>query len=300
MNYYNEIKTKLIENENHARIKDCSKERYKVQTYYEIGKILSEAGKHYGDGIIGQYAKKLQIELGKKYSERTLRRMRQLYQFFNNEKWSPLVTKLSWSHYIILMTLKETNKVGYYLELTKKLNLSKRELAERIKKQEYEKLDESTKQKLINQKELTIQDNIKNPIILHSNREVYKLSEKDLQNIILENIPAFLDELGSNFSFIKNEYKIKLGDRYNYIDLLLYNIEYNCYVVIELKVTELKKEHIGQIETYMNYIDKNLKKITQDKTIGIIICKKDNHFIMEYCSDPRILTREYELIGGTL
>ena len=300
MNYYNEIKTKLIENENYARIKDCSKERYKVQTYYEVGRILSEAGKHYGEDIIGQYAKKLQIELGKKYSERTLRRMRQLYQFFNNEKWSPLVTKLSWSHYIILMTLKETNKVGYYLELTKKLNLSKRELAERIKKQEYERLDESTKQKLINQKELTIQDNIKNPIILHSNREVYKLSEKDLQNIILENIPAFLDELGSNFSFIKNEYKIKLGDRYNYIDLLLYNIEYNCYVVIELKVTELKKEHIGQIETYMNYIDKNIKKITQDKTIGIIICKKDNHFIMEYCSDARILTREYELIGGTL
>jgi hypothetical protein len=93
-----------------------------------------------------------------------------------------------------------------------------------------------------------------------------------------------------------NEYRIKIGDRYNYIDLLLYNIEFNCYVVIELKVTELKKEHIGQIQIYMNYIDTNLRRISQDKTIGIIICKKDNKFVMAYCTDERILTREYELL----
>ena len=105
-----------------------------------------------------------------------------------------------------------------------------------------------------------------------------------------------MKELGNPFCFISSEYKIKIGDRYNYIDLLLYNIEFNCYVVIELKITELKKEYIGQIEVYMNYIDNNLKTITQDKTIGIIICKKDNKFIMEYCSDKRIISKEYELI----
>lgn len=102
--------------------------------------------------------------------------------------------------------------------------------------------------------------------------------------------------MGNNFSYIGNEYKIKIGNSYNYIDLLLYNIEFNCYVVVELKVTELKKEYIGQIQVYMNYIDNNLRKIYQDKTIGIIICKKDNKFIMEYCSDDRILSREYELL----
>lgn len=106
----------------------------------------------------------------------------------------------------------------------------------------------------------------------------------------------FLEELGIGFSFIKSEYPLRLGNRYNYIDLLLFNIEYNCYVVVELKVTELKKEHIGQIQIYMNYIDKNLKKINQDKTIGIIIVRKNNKFVLEYCSDERILTREYELI----
>lgn len=93
-----------------------------------------------------------------------------------------------------------------------------------------------------------------------------------------------------------NEFKIKLDDRYNYIDLLLFNIEYNCYVVVELKVTELKKEHIGQIQVYMNYIDNNLKKFTHNKTIGIIICRKNNRYVIEYCSDKRIFSREYELI----
>ena len=117
-----------------------------------------------------------------------------------------------------------------------------------------------------------------------------------VKQTILNNIDDFLRQLGVGFTYVGNEYKIKLDNRYNYIDLLLYNIEFNCYVVVELKVTELKKEHIGQIEVYMNYIDKNLKTITQDKTIGIIICKKDNKFIMEYCSDERITIRKYELI----
>ena len=84
-----------------------------------------------------------------------------------------------------------------------------------------------------------------------------------------------MKELGEGFSFIDSEYKIKMGYQYNYIDLLLFNYIYNAFVVIELKVTELKKEHIGQIETYMHYIDKNIRQINQDKTIGIIICKKD-------------------------
>ena len=107
---------------------------------------------------------------------------------------------------------------------------------------------------------------------------------------------SFTKELGNSFSFIGSEYKIRVGNSFNYIDLLLFNIEYNCYVVVELKVTELKKEHIGQIQVYMNYIDKNLKKINQDKTIGIIICKQDNKYVIKYCSDDRVIAREYELV----
>ena len=175
-------------------------------------------------------------------------------------------------------------------------NLSVRQLRERIKNKEYERLDDITKEKLMSKKVTTVEDFIKNPIVIKNNNNREIVSEKVLQKLILENLPFFLKELGNGFTFVENEYKIKIGNSYNYVDFLLFNYEFNCFVVVELKVTELKKEHIGQIEVYMNYIDKNLRKITQYKTIGIIICKKDNKFITEYCSDSRILSKEYKLV----
>ena len=132
--------------------------------------------------------------------------------------------------------------------------------------------------------------------MIKNNNKYDIFSEKVLQKLILEDISSFLEELGESFTFIKSEYKIKINGRYNYIDLLLYNIKYKCYVVIELKATELKKEHTGQIMTYMNYIDKNVKTIEENSTVGIIICKQDNEYVIKYCSDNRIITREYELI----
>ena len=129
------------------------------------------------------------------------------------------------------------------------------------------------------------------------NNNNYKIiTEKILQKLILENVEYFMKELGNSFCFIGSEYKIRLDNTFNYIDLLLFNIEYNCYVVVELKVTELRKEHIGQIQVYMNYIDDNLRKTNHDKTIGIIICKQDNKYVIKYCSDDRIIAREYELV----
>ena len=132
--------------------------------------------------------------------------------------------------------------------------------------------------------------------MIKNNNKYDIFSEKVLQKLILEDISSFLEELGESFTFIKNEYKIKINGRYNYIDLLLYNIKYKCYVVIELKIIELKKEHTGQIMTYMNYIDKNVKTIEENRTVGIIICKQDNEYVIKYCSDDRIIAREYELI----
>ena len=99
MNYYNEIKNKLIDNEIYSKVKDYSKERYKVITYFEVGKLLDEAGSKYGDNILNDYSNRLVIEFGKKYNERTLRRIRPYYRIFKNEKWSSLATKFSWSHY---------------------------------------------------------------------------------------------------------------------------------------------------------------------------------------------------------
>ena len=222
--------------------------------------------------------------------------MRQFYVIFSKENWSPMETNLSWSHYSELISLNDFNKILYYIQISTIHNLSKRQLRERIKNKEYERLDDITKEKLIDEKEATVADFIKNPIVIKNNTNKEIISEKALQKVILEDLPSFLKELGNGFTFVENEYKIKIGNNYNYIDLLLYNYIFNCFVVVELKVTELKKEHIGQIEIYMNYIDKNLRTITQDKSIGIIICKKDNKFIMEYCSDSRILSKEYKLV----
>ena len=293
MNYYKEIKTEIINNEITKKIKDYSKNKSDLTTYYNVGKLLSEAGKRYGEGIIKKYSKKLTKEFGKGYSTRTLKYMRKFYNF---QKGQPPFALLTWSHYLQLLSFKDKNKINYYIDITIKNNLSKRQLCERIKNNEYERLDDKTKQKLIEHKETKVEDLIKNPIVIRNSFNYEIISEKMLQKLILEDIPFFLRELGNSFCFISNEYKIKVGNTYNYIDLLLYNIEFNCYVVVELKVTELKKEHIGQIEVYMNYIDKNLKTPMQNKTIGIIICKKDNRFIIEYCSDERITVRKYELI----
>ena len=212
------------------------------------------------------------------------------------EKVQTVSAQLSWSHYCELLQVNSIDKINYYIKITEEQNLSVRELRERIKNKEYERLDEETKNKLKNKEELKVPDLVKNPIQIRNTSDYNEISEKILQKLILEDIPSFLDELGNGFTFVKNEYKIKVGDRYNYIDLLLYNYEFNCFVVVELKVTELKKEHIGQIEFYMNYIDKNLKNINQNKTIGIIICKKENKYVIEYCSDDRIIAREYELV----
>jgi len=294
MNYYNDIKQELINNEINRKLKSYSINRSDLTTYYNVGKMLVDAGKHYGEGIIKEYSKRLTKDLGNGYSKRNLWLMLKFYEF--GEKMQTVSAQLSWSHYCELLSFENIDKINYYIELAKSNNLSVRQLREKIKNKEYERLPEETKVKLITKEEAKIEDLMKNPIIIKNSGNYDEISEKILQKLILEDIESFMKELGNSFCFIGSEYKIKIGDTYNYIDLLLFNYEYNCFVVIELKITELKKEHIGQIEVYMNYIDKNIKKINQDKTIGIIICKKNNKFVMEYCSDKRILSKEYEIM----
>ena len=293
MNYYNEIKTELINNEITKRVKDYSKNRSDLNTYYNVGKLLSEAGKHYGEGIIKEYSKRLTSEFGKGYTPTRLRYFRRFYEVLI--KHPTVSDKLSYSHYCELIWF-DIDKINYYIKIAEEQNLSVRELRQRIKNKEYERLDEETKKKLKNKEELKVPDLVKNPIQIKNTSGNNEISEKVLQKLILEDIPSFLKELGNGFSFIDSEYKIKIGDRYNYIDLLLYNIKYKCYVVVELKVTELNSNHTGQIQKYMNYIDKNIKNIDDNKTVGIIICKKENKYVIEYCSDDRIIAREYELV----
>lgn len=293
MNYYEDIKKELINNEINRKVKTYTINKSDLTTYYNVGKMLSKAGKCYGESIISEYSKKLTSELGKGYTKTNLKYFCMFYYFAIRHT---VCDELTWSHYRTLLSIKNKDEINYYINICKYQNLSVRELRNKIKNKEYERLDEETKNKLTNNEKLNLKDNIKNPILIKNIHNYTEIIEKILQKLVLEDISSFMKELGDSFSFIDNEYKIKIGDRYNYIDLLLFNIEFNCYVVVELKITELKKEHIGQIQVYMNYIDKNLKKINQDKTIGIIICKKENKYVIEYSSDARIVARTYELL----
>ena len=294
MNYYEKIKNELINNEVYKKVKDYSKNRSDLNTYYKVGKLLNDAGKSYGEGIIKKYSDRLTKELGKGYTFSALSRMKQFFNISN--KLATVSQLLSWSHYVELLSLNDINKINYYIRITEEQNLSVRKLRERIKSREYERLDDNTKEKLINKEKVNAGDLIKDPILIRNKFDTSKISEKMLLETIMDNLEEFLSEFGDGYSFIKSEYPIKIGDRYNYIDMLLYNIYDNCYAVIELKINEIKKEHIGQVETYMNFIDKNLKTINQGPTIGIIVCKKKNGYLFKYVTNKKIYEREYELV----
>ena len=224
MNYYKEIKEELINNEINKKVKNYLVNRSDLNTYYNVGKMLSEAGSHYGEGIIKEYSKRLTADLGKGYTFTSLTRMRKFYNL--SEKLATVSQQLSYGHYIELLPYDDLNKIKYYIRIIENQNLSIRQLRERIKSNEYERLDEETKNKLVNNEIENVTDFVKNPILIKNNTNYENVSEKILQKLILEDMSSFLKELGLGFSYIDNEYKIKLGDKYNYIDLLLFNIEY--------------------------------------------------------------------------
>ena len=293
MNYYNEIKETLVKNEIYKKVKDYSKNKSDLNAYFEVGRLIVEAQggekrAKYGNKLIKEYSEKLTKELGKGYKVSNLKNMRQIYLKFR--KRQTLSGELSISHYIILSRIDNENEIKYYINISKTLNLSVRELREKIKSNEYERI--GYKEEL---EEPKINTFIKNPIIIKVGDKNKKLTEYALHQLILENIDDFLKELGVGFTYVGSEVKIKIGDRYNYIDFLLFNVKYNCYVVIELKVTEMKAEYIGQITKYINYVDKNIKELFNDKTVGVVICKRENKYVLEYCSDNRIFTTTYKV-----
>ena len=198
---------------------------------------------------------------------------------------------LNWSQILEIIYLEDNREINYYISQCVNFNLSVRELRERIKSKEYERI--GYKQELEEPKVNTF---IKNPIIIKTNNPNEKLTEYGLHKSIVENMDDFLKELGLGFTYVGSELKIKIGDSYHYIDFLLFNYKFNCFVVIELKVTEFKAEYIGQVTKYINYVDKNIKEPFNDKTVGVIICKKDNEYVLEYCSNPQIFTTTYKLV----
>ena len=301
-NVYKDIKNELVQSVIDKRIDTYFVNKNELTHYYNVGKMIvnaqgGEERAKYGDSLIKRFSERLTRELNKGYSYRTLNLMRKFYLF---QKVQPLVAQsISWSHYTILLSLNNSSEMNYYIEQSTIYHWSKRELQKHIKNKDYQRLDDKTKNKLINREVFDVYDNIKNPILINTydnSIDKENIEEKVLKSLILRDMPNFLKQLGNGFSFIDEEYKILIGNTINYIDILLFNYIYNCFVVVELKVTNSKKDHLGQVMVYKNYIDKHLKSINQDKTIGIIVCKKDDKYLIEYSSDNRIRITTYELV----
>ena len=301
MNYYNEIKSILVDNAIGKKVREYKSNQKDLESYYNVGKLLVEAqgGEErakYGNGLIKEYSKRLTSELGKGYTVTRLKYMRTFYELV--KKSPPLADQFknvntTWSNICEILYLKNIEEIKYYLNLSNKLCLTKRELRLRIKSNEYNRLPVEVKEKLKSNELVSTSEKVPSPVVLQNLKVDGKLTEKIVQSWIDENPASFCEALGEGYTYVKSQYKIKIGSNYNYIDVLLFNVINMNYVVVEIKVTELKKEHIGQIETYMNYVDINLKKDFHNKTTGILLVRENNKWLIKYINNDGIKVRKY-------
>lgn len=295
MTYLDNIKNLIEEDIVLQRKNRLYEENHKVNTYFEIGRLIVQAQggekrAKYGDSLIKEWSNILTKEYGKGYDYTNLCRMRKLYLTF--EKVGAVPQQLTWTNLSIILPIKNINKRNYYINLCVIQNLSSRQLKSKLKNKEFERLEFKENIELINEtSNLTIKDMIKNPILIHTNKLTDKLSEKALKQFILEKIEEFLLELGVGFAFIGSE--VKLGN--SRCDLLFINYELNCFIVLELKIRKLIPQDIGQIGYYMSYIDEHMKKDYMDKTIGVILCKEGNEIVVKYITNEKLYVSTFKL-----
>ena len=302
MNYYLEIKKLIEKKEINAKVRNIEENNEALRTNFEIGKLLFEAQggekrAKYGDNLIKNWSINLEKQYGKSYSFRNLRRMRQFYITF--KKWPTVSTKLNWSIICEVLKFKNRNEINYYLNLSINQNLSVRKLRNAIKEDSFNRSIITNKDniKLITEDKKykpTLSDMLKNPVIINVDSKD-NLTEKALKKFIIKELEHFFLELGYGFTYVGSEYKITIDNHHYYIDLLMFNVKLNCYIVLELKTRNFMPKDIGQIEVYMNYIDKNIKEEFNNKTEGIIICKENNKLILKYISNKDIKIINYLL-----
>ena len=279
---------------------DYFKNKDLVNNYFEIGKLLIEAQggeEHdtYGNKLIKTWSVELTEKFGKGYDASNLRRFRQFYSEF--KMCGPLGHILTWTNIRLLLPIKNENKRNYYINMCIKKNLSKRALEKEIKNNAFERLSLADKEniKLISNKNevLTIKDTLKDPVLITINEDLDNVSEEKLAKIIRKELEIFLLELGCGYTYAGKE--VRMGE--SYCDLLFFNTEFLCYVVIELKIRKIKKEDIGQLEYYINYVDENMKKESFNPTIGVLVAKEGNYLVMKYCTNKNIYKTTYKIIN---
>ena len=300
MNYYNEIKNELISNEINRKVKNYSINKSELNTYYNVGRLLLDAGKQYGESIIKKYSLRLTEELGPGYSQRNLRNMRQFYKV--SQKWQTVSAKLSWSHYCEILWFDD-NKFQYYVKIAELNNLSIRQLRKKIKSNEYERLPEFTKNKLLNQDKQNVVDFVKNPIKIKNNnkygtainmewllrdylddeRKIYVYNDRYYKDYILNLESPQFSEL---INFIQEDYgdAINLGKMHLWLMAIDYFPDYKSKYKIYLKMDEYNLSILRLVRKYFgsqygfslsDSIDEFIKRHSELKLYGFAICVDD-------------------------
>ncbi len=302
MNYLDEANEYIKRVEIGKSIREANANRELVECYWNVGRLIVEAhgGKEkakYGNELIKKWAEKLTKEYGKGYSYENLFRFRKFYLTF------PIVDtmcpQLNWSVIRVLLPIVDVNKRNYYINLCIKNNLSVRELNREIKSNSYERLEyKPDKIDIIVPSKITdISDNFMNPILLKLEDKEVK-NEIDLEKLIYSQLSYVFLQLGNGFTWVGNQYKVSDGNKNYFIDMLLYNIKYNCYVVVEIKCRKLRKEDKGQVEFYMNLIDNYVKESSNNPTIGIIITKEQDKLVANFVRSEKVMPLTYEIVNN--
>lgn len=225
--------------------------------------------------------------------------MRQFYTII--QKGAPLEHQLniSWTNWKYLLPIKNENERNYYINQCILNNLSKRELTKLIKENAYDRLSYADKNniKIINFKNeasYSLKDMLLDPIIIKSPGNE-NISEKVLKKYILDELRDFFLQLGSGFLYAGSEYKLDYYGKHFYVDILLFNINLNCYIPVELKLNSTNYKDVSQVQLYRKIIDNTIKKKYHNKSIGLIISKKNDNFIFEYVNDEGVYLISYDL-----
>ena len=307
INYFKEIESIIETTEVNKKARTMIDNSETLTNYWNIGKLLieaqgGEARAKYGNGLIKKWSKIFVEKYGKGYDYTNLSRMRKMYLLFPNQIVGPVGQQLNWTHFRYILPLKTESERNYYINQVILNNLSKNDLISLIKSKAYDRLSYKDKEhiKLITDtnKPLTIEDMIKDPIIIKVDDTTNILNEKALHKYIINMLENKFLELGSGFALIGHEYKINVGGRTYKIDLLFFNYELNAFVVVEVKTKEIRHSDISQLQFYVNYVDRVIKKVNHNKTIGVLIVRKNNSFVIEYTTSNDIYVTTYELVNN--
>jgi predicted nuclease of restriction endonuclease-like (RecB) superfamily len=299
----NKARTEIVSNVNKTM----------VYTYYEIGRIIVEEeqkGKgraEYGLQLIEELSEKLSNEFGKGFSSTNIKQMRSFYNIYSKGQTTSDEFNLSWSHYLKLMRIEDENERKFYEIEAYKNNWSLRELQRQYDSALFTRLALSRdKKKVIElaEKGLVIEkpkDAIKDPYVLEfiglPEKSIY--SENELEQKLIDKLEYFLLELGTGFTFVARQKRISFDDKHFRIDLVFYNRILKCFVLIDLKIGELKHQDIGQMQMYVNYYDREIKLVEENRTIGIILCQNKSEAVVQYTlpeNNEQIFASKYQTV----